>query len=452
MIIGFMGKLFGTDGIRARAGDFPLDVDTVRAVGYLLARYFLEKLTRPPRFLIGRDTRESGPWIEKAFREGAVIAGATCESVGVITTPGVAFLTQNFGFDAGVVVSASHNPFYDNGIKIFSSSGKKLDDEIERYVEERILSGFKISPAEALDVRTSVDPAYYKAYLDHLARTFDHLKLDNLKLVIDCANGAASILASQLFSHFGCQVKLINAEPNGSNINENCGSLHIDNLREEVLKVGADIGIAFDGDADRAIFVDENGETVDGDGVLYVLSDFLRQQGRLKNGVVVATVMSNIGLELALEKKGLKLVRVAVGDKYVLDELLRTGSDLGGEQSGHVILPFRSLAGDGMQTSLFILKAISEAQKPLSDLTRGFIRFPQILLNVAVKEKKPFEQAPQVIRVLREIEQEIGEKGRILLRYSGTENLARIMIEGEDETKIKSQALMLAEAIRTALG
>ncbi len=452
MIISFMKKLFGTDGVRARAGEFPLDGETIKTIAFLLGSYFKETLGREPRFLIGRDTRESGEWIEQNFYSGAIKAGAYCESASIITTPGVAFITSRFGFDAGIVISASHNPFQDNGIKIFSPSGKKLDDEIEKWIEAEIFKGRKIEGEKTIAIKSSVAREYQKAYLEHLAEGFEDLYLKDFKIVIDCANGAASHLAFPLFSRFCPEVVLISCEPNGRNINQNCGSLHIEALQNEVVKAKANLGIAFDGDADRAIFVDEKGNVADGDSVLYVLSDFLLNHGKLANKTVVATVMSNVGLEIALQKKNIKLLRVAVGDKYVLDELLKTNSDLGGEQSGHIIFPFRSLAGDGMLTALFVMRAIQESQMPLSLLTEGFLRYPQILVNVAVREKKPFEELPRVMQVLRGLEQEINGKGRILLRYSGTENLARVMIEGEDEEQIKQQANKLAKVIKEEIG
>lgn len=448
-----MKRLFGTDGIRSKAGKFPLDRETVKLIGYLLARRFRLNLGRTPRFLTGRDTRESGEWIERCFHEGALAAGAKCESADVITTPGVAFLTGQFGFDAGIVISASHNPFQDNGIKIFSPSGKKLSEEIENEIESEIFGSQPIEIPESLRmVDNSSSQKYLKTYLCGLAEGFEELNLEYFKLVVDCANGASSHIALELFSRFVGKVIVINNSPDGKNINKDCGSLYVEELRKKVINEGASLGVAFDGDADRAIFIDEKGGLVNGDAVIYVMSDFLRSIGKLKNKTVVATVMSNVGLEIALQRKGIKLLRTPVGDKYVLEELLRKESDLGGEQSGHIIFPFRSLAGDGMLTALFLLLATQKAEKYVSELTKGLELFPQVLINVQVKQKKPFEESLKITQAIGKIERELKGKGRVLLRYSGTENLARVMIEGENEDKIRYQAETLAQIIREELG
>ncbi len=453
-----MKKLFGTDGIRAEAGKFPLDADTVAIIGHSLAKQLERKLGRNATIITGRDTRESGVWIENAFHKGASSAGARCESAGVITTPAIAFLTGKFSFDAGVVISASHNPFQDNGIKIFSPTGKKIDDETERTIEADVFASQTATISENLpsiqDSKIEVlrsTKEYGKTYLEHLAKGFEDLNLKGFKMVVDCANGASSHLVFPLFSGFGADVVIINNSPNGRNINNNCGSLHIEGLKKKVLQEGADFGVAYDGDADRAIFVDEKGNIVDGDASLYIMACFMKKRNMLTNETVVATVMSNVGLEIALAQRGIKMLRTSVGDKYVLEELLRTNSNLGGEQSGHIIFPFRSLAGDGMLTTLFILKAIQESGKTLSSLTEGFKKFPQVLINVKVSKKIPFEKIPEVNKALEKIKAEIGEKGRLLLRYSGTENLARIMIEGEDEEKIRLQAEFLGEKIKNSL-
>jgi phosphoglucosamine mutase len=447
-----MKKLFGTDGIRGEAGAFPLDAKTVEIIGRSLARQFREKLGRAPRFVTGRDTRESGAWIERAFHAGAAAEGALCESAAVITTPGVAFITKEFDFDGGVVVSASHNPFQDNGIKIFSPSGKKIDEATEREIERDIFSGQWSAVGGQDSVDESKSAEYQEAYLNRLAEEFKNLRLENFRMVIDCANGAASALAPQLFARFGARVVAINCQPDGRNINADCGSLHLEHLQKKVLDEKADFGAAFDGDADRSLFVDETGAIVDGDAVLYAMARLLRDHGELKDATVVATVMSNLGLEVALNAEGIKLLRTPVGDKYVLEELLKTGASVGGEQSGHIIFPARSLVGDGMLTTLFLLEAMQESGKTLSHLTDGFKRFPQILVNVKVKEKRPFEEVPEIASAAQEIETELGAKGRLLLRYSGTENLARVMIEGESQPQIEAQANRLAEIIRTALG
>jgi len=448
-----MKKLFGTDGMRGEAGVFPLDAKTIEIVGNSLARQFQEKLGQKPRFVTGRDTRESGAWIEKAFHTGAGAEDATCESAEIITTPGIAFLTKKFDFDAGIVISASHNPFQDNGIKIFLPTGRKIDEAIERQIEKDIFdnSKFKIQNSKIDVVDNSKSSEFQDLYLNYLGEAFKNLSLENSKIVLDCANGAASSLAPKLFHKFGAKLIIINDAPDGENINENCGSLHLENLQKRVLDEKADFGVAFDGDADRSLFVDEKGNLVDGDAVLWIMANHLQEAGKLNNQTVVATVMSNIGLEIALGSKNIKLVRTAVGDKYVLQELLDTNSAVGGEQSGHIIFPFHSLVGDGMLTTLFLLEAMAAKDKSLSEMTEGFIKFPQILVNVKVREKLPFESVAEIAEAAAKLEDELGAKGRLLLRYSGTENLARVMIEGENQTAIETQANGLAEIIRKVL-
>ncbi len=447
-----MKKLFGTDGMRGEAGAFPLDKNTIELVGSSLARQFREKLGREPRFVIGRDTRESGDWIENAFCRGAISNDAQCESAGIITTPGVAFLTKNDGFDAGIVISASHNPFEDNGIKIFSPTGRKIDEATEREIEKDIFqnSKFKIQDSK-FKVENSKAVEMQNEYLNYLFGEFSTLSLENLKIVIDCANGAASNLAPKLFQTFGAKVSVFNNEPDGRNINENCGSLHLENVQKKVLDEKADFGAAFDGDADRSLFVDEKGNLVDGDAVLWIMANHLQAENKLNNQTAVATVMSNIGLEIALDSKNIKLLRTAVGDKYVLQELLNTNSSIGGEQSGHIIFPDKSLVGDGMMTTLFLLEVMRKNNKTLSELTQGFTQFPQILVNVKVKEKRPFDEVKEIAEAAAEIERELDGKGRLLLRYSGTENLARVMIEGKNQAEIEAQANSLAEIIKKSL-
>ncbi len=445
-----MKKLFGTDGMRGEAGIFPLDERTIELVGWSLARQFKEKLGRNPRFITGRDTRESGTWIEEAFHHGVSHIEAHCESVDVITTPGVAFLTKAYNFDAGIVISASHNPFYDNGIKIFSPSGKKIDETTEREIEKDIFeSSIKLRESKAISNSKSVE--YQNAYLDHLAEGFKSLVLDDFKIVVDCANGASSNLAPSLFKRFGAEVIPIHIQPDGRNINDECGSTHIESLITKVIQEKANFGVAFDGDADRALFVDEQGNLVDGDATLWAVAQLLQSHGKLFNNLVVATVMSNIGLEVALKSRNINLLRTSVGDKYVLQSLLETKASVGGEQSGHIIFPDKSLVGDGMMTALYLLEILFETGKSLSQITEGFSRFPQILVNVKVKEKLPFEELAPIVEASQKIEAELGLKGRLLLRYSGTENLARVMIEGENQAEIETQANWLAEIIKEAL-
>lgn len=451
-----MKKLFGTDGMRGEAGKFPLDAETVQTVGASLAQHLTVKLGHPPLIVIGRDTRESGGWIEQALIAGASQAGGETKSAGVITTPGVAFLARTMPADAGVVISASHNAYRDNGIKIFAPSGRKLDEATERLIESDVYAQSG-KTAEALAATTQVEGSetldLKSRYLEFLGSEIAHnLTLTGIRLTLDCANGAASELAPALFRGLGATVNVINNAPDGRNINLDCGSLHTEKLQAEVTKNEADLGVAFDGDADRALFVDARGKLVNGDGTLWVLARHLRAQQELNEDAVVATVMSNLGLELALKSEGIRLIRADVGDKYVLEELLRQDLSLGGEQSGHIIFPRLSLAGDGMITTLCLLRAITEAGKPLHELTKGFETFPQILVNVHVKNKQPFDEVPEIQKAAVEVERNLGSEGRLLLRYSGTESLARVMIEGKSQQEIDKLAASLASVIQKNLG
>lgn len=450
-------RLFGTDGVRGEAGRFPLDAETLRTVGASLTVHLKQKLGRAPLIIVGRDTRESGEWLERSLIQGAIEAGAECKSAGVITTPGVAFLARSLPADAGVVISASHNSYQDNGFKIFAPSGRKLDDETERLIEADILArSEKQSPAPAAEIRTQdedVAAALQSRYLDFLQHQIaDGLSLNNQTIVVDAANGAASALAPRLFELLGANIVAMNHKPDGRNINRDCGSLHIEGLQQKVIDTGADLGVAFDGDADRSLFVDAKGRFVDGDATLWVLGKYMHDRGQLSNGLVVATVMSNIGLEIALRSRGLRLLRTDVGDKYVLEELMRSGAGLGGEQSGHIIFPHLSLAGDGLITTLCLLRALCDERKPLHDLTEGFQRYPQVLVNVPVGVKRPFVEVEQIQKLVQETESQLGKGGRLLLRYSGTEPLARVMIEGHNQAMIEACARNLATVIRQTLG
>ena len=451
--------------MRGEAGRFPLDAATVRITGRSLARHLAAQHTgsgRTTRIVVGRDTRESGAWLERALKAGALEAGAQVESAGVITTPGVAYLTRQLPADAGVVISASHNPYQDNGIKVFAPSGRKLDDATERRIEADIAaeSGrheaateMPASTGEEEETESRNAARLRSRYLDYLAgEVAGGLSLERMSIAVDCANGAASELAPELFRKLGARVVAINSQPDGRNINRDCGSLHIEGLRETVIEERADLGVAFDGDADRALFIDARGAFVDGDATLWAIARHLGERGKLKDGLVVATVMSNIGLEIALRSRGLRLVRTDVGDKYVLEELLRSGAGIGGEQSGHLIFPSESLAGDGMITTLCLLRVMEEAGARLDELTEGFVRYPQVLVNVRVREKRPFEEVPPIAQAARETEAQLGDRGRLLLRYSGTEPLARVMIEGERQEEVERYAHALASVINEALG
>lgn len=453
-------RLFGTDGIRGEAGNFPLDPRTVRIIGRSLATHLAERAGRNPVIVTGRDTRESGSWIERELIIGARAVGANVQSAEIITTPGIAFLARDLAADAGVVISASHNPYQDNGIKIFDPSGRKLDEATERRIESDIaeasgqvaneLSGSKDTEPNGSKEHANELRLRYLNYLQHDVGL--DLSLNGFTLVVDCANGAAYKLAPELFGRLGARVIPINHQPDGHNINHQCGSLHIEGLQRRVLEERADLGIAFDGDADRALFVDAKGNFVDGDATMWVMADDLKSRGELAGDVVVATVMSNIGLEIALRSRGVELKRVDVGDKYVLEELIRSGAVMGGEQSGHIIFPDLSLAGDGMITAINLLRAMCVHKKTLDELVVGFKRYPQVLVNVPVREKKPFAEIVTVQRLADEIKHQLGSRGRLLLRYSGTESLARVMIEGESESDVESKANALAEVIRAEIG
>jgi len=447
--------LFGTDGIRGEAGKFPLDSPTVTAIGFSLAEHLAE-LAPDPQIIIGRDTRESGEEIERALIEGANKAGVECLSAGVITTPGVAFLTRKHRASAGVVISASHNPYQDNGIKIFAPSGQKMDDSVERMIEADIFAQHELSPSTKSTPSPSSPELQQKLQQEYLSFLADEigsdLNLEGLKIVVDCANGASSALAPVLFARLGAKVLAINASPDGRNINRDCGSLHIESLQQKVVEEGADLGVAFDGDADRSLYIDNHGIFVDGDATMWALASHLQSHGKLKDNTVVATVMSNIGLEIAFRSAGIKLVRTDVGDKYVLEKLLELGASLGGEQSGHIIMPELSLAGDGMITALCLLRALRESRKTLSEMTAGFKQYPQILVNVEVREKVPFAELRSVQAAVAEVEELLSQKGRLLLRYSGTERLARVMIEGEHQHQIEEYAAKIARAIETEIG
>lgn len=446
-----MGKLlFGTDGIRGIAGQPPLDPRTVAALGIALGRDLKTRRLGGKPVLIGMDTRESGPAIAAQLAGGLAAEGFRVEFAGVVTTPGVAYLTRTADFAAGVMISASHNPFEDNGIKVFASTGFKLPDDEEHEVEQEI---FRILPALRVDENPEPLAASYplRRYLDFLLSTI-RTTLDGLTLVMDCGNGAASELAPALFREAGATVIPICHQPNGRNINLDCGALHLEALRAMVLEKKADAGVAFDGDADRALMVDSTGKTVDGDAILLVAGKRLLADGHLPGNLVVSTVMSNLGLEKALESLGIAMVRTPVGDKYVLEEMARLDAPLGGEQSGHIIFREFSTTGDGMLTALKILETCRLENASLAELASGLTVYPQLLVNVRVKERKPLDQLPGVQREINACQQELGGSGRVLVRFSGTEPLLRVMVEGGDQAGIESYAGRIVAAIRAELG
>ncbi len=448
-----MGDFFGTDGIRGVAGQAPLDAATVERIGYSLTRHLAKQLGRAPQLIIGRDTRESGDWLESAIARGIVTAQGTARSAGVITTPGVACLTRKLNADAGIVLSASHNPFTDNGIKVFAPSGRKLDDAMELAIETDLKAGdFPAMPKTTEDTTLAVESDLQEIYLAFLRDEIGAgVNLAGLRFVLDCANGAAYALAPRLFSALGAEIIAINAEPNGRNINLDCGSLHPEKLQAAVKAHNAHAGLAFDGDADRLTMVDELGNEVDGDNILFVVGTYLAAQNQLAGNRVVATVMSNLGLEVALRERGITLARTAVGDKNVLDELMTNGGSVGGEQSGHVIFPEISLAGDGMLSALEVLKVMSATQQSLSALCSGFTRYPQVIVNVKVTSKPPLETIAPVQTAIAIAERELADTGRVLVRYSGTEFKARVMIEGPEQSLIERHAQHIANVIENHL-
>jgi phosphoglucosamine mutase len=442
-------ELFGTDGIRGVAGEYPLDPATIYAFGIALADG-LAREHAAPEVLIGADTRESGPWIAEMVAGGLRSRGARVQYAGVITTPGVAYLTRTEQFVAGVMISASHNPYHDNGLKVFSHSGFKLPDEEEHAIEQEIFAIRKKgeSPAPSgLEVDESLD----HKYLDFLASTVS-VRLDGLRLAVDCGNGASHRLAPELFRRLGAEVVAICAQPDGRNINLNCGALHLGTVREAVLRHHTDFGVAFDGDADRAMFVSASGRVVDGDGVLLAAARALKASGHLVGDTVVGTVMANLGLEKALEREGIRLVRTPVGDKYVLEEMVRLGASLGGEQSGHVIFREYATTGDGILTALRILEIARRAGAGLDELTAGLHIYPQKLVNIRVREKKGLTELPSVAREIRRVEEAFAGSGRVLVRFSGTEPLARVMVEGRDAEQVEQFSASIAEAIRKEMG
>jgi len=443
-------RLFGTDGVRGQAGLPPLDVRTVRRLGAALVRA-LPRAASEHRLLIGRDTRESGTWIARELAHGARTAGGHVTSAGVISTPAVAYLTREGDFDAGVVISASHNPFEDNGIKVFSGGGEKFTERIEREIEAEVadplwdVSGTEAAPLDDEDLSA--------AYLNHARTALPAASLlHGLRVAVDCANGATSGLAPRLFAELGLEVVTIGCAPNGRNINLDSGSTHPEALARTVVERGCRLGVAFDGDGDRAIFVDEQGRIVDGDAIMLLAARYLQSQGRLRNGAIVATVMSNIGLEIALRNSGIALIRTPVGDKHVMEEMIRRDISLGGEQSGHVIFAEFLYTGDGLVTALNVLQVMAATDRWLGDLASQLTTYPQILLNVRVKEKRELGEVPPLAAVVADVERRLGTGGRLLVRYSGTEPLLRVMLEGQDQDQIRAWAEEIAEQVRVHLG
>lgn len=442
-------QLFGTDGIRGVAGEPPLDAPTVYAFGLTLGDW-ARRHGDDPAVLLGMDTRESGPWLAETLAAALTEAGARPVFAGIISTPGVAWLTRTREFVAGVMISASHNPFRDNGLKVFDHSGFKLPDEDEHRLEEEILARREsgVTPRRIL---LAADEGLDLAYLDSLAATFQG-SLAGTRIVLDCAHGAASRLAPSLLARLGAEVTAIGADPDGRNINNGVGALHLNHLATAVQSTGAHAGFAFDGDADRCLAVSASGKQINGDAILLLCARRLRQTGHLPGETVIATVMSNLGLEVALRGEGIAMKRTPVGDKYVLEEMVRCGAVLGGEQSGHVIFREWATTGDGMLTALRVLDVMAATGLSLDELTADLKNYPQKLVNVRIRERKPLEQLPAVQEQIRAADQVFDGTGRVLVRFSGTEPLARVMVEGADEALVDAWSARIAQALQAELG
>lgn len=447
-----MKKLFGTDGIRGEANVFPMSSDMVVRIGQAIGLFFKEKHSHP-RILIGKDTRLSGYMLEQALASGICSVGVDAHFLGPLPTPGIAYLTRGMRASAGIVLSASHNPYMDNGIKIFSSNGYKLPDEAESrleglledvgFLDSHVATGSKIGRSRRIEDAIGQYSVYLKEQFPK------HLTLDGIRIVLDCANGAAYKVAPKVFTELGAELFLLGDDPNGTNINDGCGALHPEKLAEQVKLYKADIGIALDGDADRLVVVDDHGEIVDGDEILAMCGLRMAKQGTLRKNTVVSTVMSNLGLGLALERAGVKLVRAKVGDRYVMEEMMKGDYNLGGEQSGHLIFRDSATTGDGILAALYVLQIMLEEHKTISELKKCMTRLPQVLKNFTVKQKVPLEKLPEVQGIIAKMEKKLGGEGRVLFRYSGTESVARVMIEGPDQAEIEAMASELChEATR----
>jgi phosphoglucosamine mutase len=452
-----MARLFGTDGVRGKAGDPPLDAPTIRRLGAALVRVLRHDEgpsadgARPViRLLAGRDTRESGAWIERELAVGIRSQGGTLTSAGIIPTPAVAYLTPRMGYTAGVVLSASHNPFEDNGIKVFSGAGEKFTEILEQRVEAIVADGSWHVAAGDADAVEQVD--LRSEYIGHLREILPQdARTASMRIAVDCANGATTTVAPRLFQDLGFDVHHIGSQPDGRNINLGCGSTDPKLLSKVVVEGRYPIGVAFDGDGDRAIFIDANGAVVDGDAVMLMCALRMKAEGRLKGNAVVATVMSNIGLELALQKAGIELLRTSVGDKYVMEEMMRRDLSLGGEQSGHIIFSDYLFTGDGLATSLNVLRTMAATGRELAGLASDLTTYPQVLMNLRVRQKVDLQTIPKVAAVLSSVEARLAGSGRLLVRYSGTEPLLRVMLEGQDEGEIRRWGQEIIDAVKESI-
>jgi phosphoglucosamine mutase len=446
-------RLFGTDGIRGIAGEPPLDPATIFAAGVAIGHSVREDASTP-KVILGRDTRESSAWITSAISAGLAAAGVSVESAGVVPTPAVAFLARTHGFQAGVVISASHNPWRDNGIKLFGGDGFKLPDHVELAIEDQILHHAAAATAPDLANLPPLNDnmALRADYIQFLLDAVPGLQLKSLRVVADCANGAAAAVAPALFRRLGGEVTMLNVEPDGRNINDGCGALHPAWVGAEVQKRAAEVGLTFDGDADRCMLADARGTVINGDAILLMAARDLQARGLLTRNLVVATTMSNMGLEAALKRSGIRMLRAPVGDRYVLEKMQKENAALGGEQSGHILLPHLATTGDGLLTALVVLDLVARTGKSLEALTADLKVFPQVIVNVKVREKKPLDSIPAVAQRIQAAEDELKDSGRVVIRYSGTEALARVMIEAESEEAMHRHAEAIAGAIRKELG
>jgi phosphoglucosamine mutase len=448
-----MNKLFGTDGIRGIANEYPMTTEVALNVGRAIA-YLSKRKGHTPRIIIGKDTRLSGDMFEGAIISGICSMGANAISVGVMPTPGIAFLTHDMRADAGIVISASHNPMQDNGIKIFNNEGFKLSDEKENQIEELIFTNNmeKLHPvSKELGKVSRLDDAAGR-YVDFLKSTFpQEINPEGMKVVLDCGNGATYRVAPEVLAELGVEVTTLFNQPDGKNINLNCGSQHTEALAAEVLRKKADVGFAFDGDGDRVIAVDKKGNVLTGDRMLAICSAILKKEGKLKNNLVVRTVMSNLGLSVAFQKLSIDSVFANVGDRFVLEEMLSRGAVIGGEDSGHLIFMQHHTTGDGLITALQVLAAIKKEDKPLSELASIMKVFPQMLINIDVKRKPEIETVPEITAVIKQVEKKLGDKGRVLVRYSGTQNMCRVMVEGPTKKETETHCRQIADVVKKML-
>ncbi|MFZ2800146.1 MAG: phosphoglucosamine mutase [Syntrophorhabdus sp.] len=449
-----MGRLFGTDGVRGEANRYPMNAEIAFALGQAVV-YILKKDHGRPRIMIGKDTRISGYMLESSLESGITSMGGYPYLLSVLPTPGIAFIAQSMRAAAGIVISASHNPYQDNGIKIFSGSGFKLSDEQEETIEDLMLSNTLhtlVPPVKDMGQAFRMEDVNGR-YIVFLKNTFPRdLSIEGMKIVLDTANGATYKVAPDTFWELGANIDVIHNSPNGININDKCGSQHTEDLRKRVVEKGAAIGLAFDGDGDRLIAVDEKGQEITGDQILLICAKMLKDQGKLKNNLLVATVMSNLGLRVACKRYGFKYHASKVGDRYVLEDMIRLGSIIGGEQSGHMVFLDHHTTGDGIVTAMQLLAAMVKTGKPLSELAKMMDIYPQKLINVDVKSKPDINTVPKVMKIIDKVERELKDEGRVLVRYSGTQNMCRVMVEGPSDSVTEKYCEEIADVVKNVLG